>query len=620
MSRKNAAWVVAALLLAILLVACQPETIVETVEVTRVVTETAVVEGEPVEVTVVVTEVVPATVEASAPETSAMEPVTYYTYQTTDIPTLDPQVAEDVVGVDMIETLFVQLTNYDQVTSEVVPEAATSWQVSEDGLTYTFTLREDIPWVYHNPGTGETTQVVDEEGNPRFVTAEDFAYGIRRACDPNIGSYYSSVVAPLIVGCETVLTAEDPSSISPELVEAIGVSAPDPATLVVNLNFPAGYFLSMSPLWTLSAVPSWAVEEYGPDWIEAGNIVTNGRYVLNEWVHNVRWTRARNPLIPADLAGDGNIERVVTNVVPDISTGYALWLGNQVDYSGAIPEEELAAHLENFPEESVQVPDLVVPYLSFRMSKPPFDDVRVRRAFGAAFDRATYVNEVRQGQGLPMKHFAPPGIFGAPPIDEVGVGYDPEFARAQLAEAGFPDCEGFPTVSIMATTGTTSLNFLEFAQANWAENLGCSADILQIEQLPFAELLAATAGATPDQEAPHMWLLAWGPDYADENNWVGDVLWCGNSESRQKRVCTEVDDLIVQAREEPDPATRVDLYRQIEEGLFGPEGEMPISPLYVRINYTAPHTWLDRVTALFGGQQIYNWTIDQEAQRAARDE
>ncbi len=219
-----------------------------------------------------------------------------------------------------------------------------------------------------------------------------------------------------------------------------------------------------------------------------------------------------------------------------------------------------------------------------------------------------------------MKHFAPPGIFGAPPIDDVGVGYDPEYARDQLAEAGYPDCEGFPQVSLMAGTGQANLNFLEFAQANWAENLGCSEDLFQLEQLPFAELLDATAGSTDDAEAPHMWLLGWGPDYADENNWVGDVLWCGNAESRQKRVCTEVDDLIVEARENPDPDTRLDLYRQVEEGFFGPEGEMPIAPLYVRINYTAPHTWLDRVPALFGGHQIYNWTLDQEAQQAARDE
>ena len=87
----------------------------------------------------------------------------------TDIPTLDPQLGEDVVSINFIENLFVHLTNYDLVTADLVPEAATAWEVSEDGLTYTFTIRTDIPWVKHNPETGEVKQEVDADGNPRFM-------------------------------------------------------------------------------------------------------------------------------------------------------------------------------------------------------------------------------------------------------------------------------------------------------------------------------------------------------------------------------------------------------------------------------------------------------------------
>lgn len=625
-NKKTGFLLIVVLLLGALLVACQPETVVEQVEVTRVVTETEVVEGEPVEVTRVVTEEVVVEVTAEAEEAAPeAEPVTLYGYSTTDIPSLDPQIAEDAVSIAYIENLFVALTNYDLNTTEIVPEAATSWDISEDGLTYTFTIRTDIPWVYHNPATGETTQaerpVFDDAGEqtgtePAFVTAQDFVNGIKRACDPNIGSYYSTVIAPLIVGCSDVLNAEDPDNIAPELIDAIGVSAPAPDTLVVNLAFPASYFLSMTPMWTLVATPDWVIADKGDDWIEAGNIVTSGRYVLNEWVRNVRRTTLRNPLMPADMAGAGNIERTITNVVPDTSTGYALWLNGEVETSG-IPDEEVAAHLEQFSEETIQVPDLAVFYFGFRMTKPPFDDVRVRRAFSAAFDRETFVTEVRQGQGLPMKHFAPPGIFGAPPIGEVGVGYDPEFAAAQLAEAGYPNCEGFPTVTLLGYSGQSTLNWIEFAQANWAENLGCDPSVIQIEQQPFSELLTATQAATPDDQAPHMWTLGWGPDYADENNWVGDVLWC-ETDNRSKRTCNEIDDLIVEAREEADPNRRIELYAQIEEAFFGPEGEFPFAPLYLRIAYLAQHNWYDYTPALFGGDQWYNYTIDQAAQLEAR--
>lgn len=535
--------------------------------------------------------------------------VTFYGYSTTELPTIDPQLGEDTVSIGYIENLFVHLTNYDLDTADIVPEAATSWTVSDDGLTYTFTIRTDIPWVNYSPETGEVTQEVDENGDARFVTAYDFEYGMKRACDPNTGSYYSSIIAPNIVGCEDVLYYEDAENVPAELFDAIGVTAVDEETLVVELPFAAAYFLSMTPMWTLTATPEWAIEAYGDQWTEPGNIVTNGRYVLVEWNRGVSRKVARNPLMPEDMNGGGNIEVFETNVVPDAATGYALWLNGEVDTSG-IPDAELEAHLAEYADETIQVPDLAVFYIAFRMTKAPFDNVHVRRAFSAAFDRETFVAEVRQGQGLPMKHFAPPGIFGAPAIDEVGVGFNPEYAREQLAEAGYPDCEGFPEVSLLGYSGQSTLNWIEFAQANWSENLGCDPSLITIEQQDFSDLLATTK--LDDDEAPNMWTLGWGPDYGDENNWVGDVLSCETA-LRMKRECNEIDDMIKAAREEADPNKRVQMYADIEEAFFGEDGEFPFMPLYLRIAFVAEHSWLERTPALFGGDQWYTWNLDTEA-------
>ena len=216
-------------LVAMFIVACQPEV----VEVTKIVTETEeVVVTQVVEVegeTVVQEVVVTATPDPNAVEEEPvmeeeveMEPVTFYQTDTSDIPELDPQIAEDATGITYIENLFVALTNYDLETTEIVPEAATSWEISEDGLTYTFAVRTDIPWVNYNPATGETVQETDADGNPLFVTANDFVYGIKRACDPNTGGYYSSVIAPIILGCSDVLNAEDPAAVPQELIEQIG--------------------------------------------------------------------------------------------------------------------------------------------------------------------------------------------------------------------------------------------------------------------------------------------------------------------------------------------------------------------------------------------------------------
>jgi oligopeptide transport system substrate-binding protein len=347
--------------------------------------------------------------------------------------------------------------------------------------------------------------------------------------------------------------------------------------------------------------------------------VTSGPYVLEEWIHDVRRSILRNPLFPADMAGVGNIERWITDVVPDPSTGYALWLNNEVDRA-AIPNAELEAHLEQFPDETIQEPDLGVFYFGFNMLKPPFDNVDVRRAFSAAFDRETYLRDVRQGQGLVMTHFAPPGMFGAPPINEVGISFDPDAARAYLAEGGYPDCEGLPPISLVSYTGQGTLDWVEFGMAGFAEHLGCDSSLFSIEQLPFRELLLAYSEDVPLADAPAMWTAGWGPDYPDENNWVGDVLWCENRPNDHRRECSEVDDLIVEARVETDPDRRIELYAQIEEMFFGEEGIIPFTPHYVRIAFLAQHDWYDRDLDLFGGVQMYNNSIDQDAKLAAQDE
>jgi len=566
--------------------------------------------------TVIVEKEVPGGVETVVVEVEpeVEQVVTMDGYSTTDIPELDPQLTTDQVSISYIENLFVHLTNFDLVTSEIVGEAATSWTTSEDGLTWTFTLRTDIPWVYHNPVTGETTQEVDADGNPLFVTAEDFVYAIKRACDPTVGAAYGGLIAPFIKGCTDHITADD---FSQELDDAVGVSAPAPDTLVFELEFPAGYFLSLTPMWVMAATPSWAIAEHGEAWTEAGNIVTNGRYVLSEWVHGVRRIIVRNPLMPADMQGGGNIEKIVINVVPDTSTGYALWLNNEVETSG-VPAAELEAFLEQYPDEADQISDLAVFYMGFRSSKAPVDDPMVRQALAQAIDKEAFIEVVLQGQGVPMIHFTPPGLFGAPAIDEVGVGYDPAAAQQLLADAGYPNCEGFPQTSVLGYSGQSTLDWLTFVTGQWETNLGCSADLFTIEQQSFGELLDTVSEEAPDDQVPSLWTLGWGPDYADANNFVGDVLRCDVSDWGFNRECNAIDDMITAARVEPDPAVRIDLYTQIEEAFFGDGGEHPIIPLWLRIAYTARHSWLDRIPSTFGGEQWYTWNIDWEAKMAAQ--
>ncbi|MCO5182969.1 MAG: peptide ABC transporter substrate-binding protein [Anaerolineae bacterium] len=544
-------------------------------------------------------------------------PITHYGAPSGAVYTFDPQKSTDVYSGNYIENLFVHLTAFDSATAEILPEAATAWEISEDGLIYTFDIRTDIPWVYHNPDTGETMQEVDGDGNLRFVTAHDFVYSIKRACHPEHGSPASNAIAPLIKGCEELLYVEDIEGVSAEMIDAVGVSAPVDDKLIIELAEPAGFFLSMTPLSVLAAAPKWAIEKHGDDWVTPGLIVTSGNYMLEKYVPDIRTVLRRNPLMPEDMRGSGNIELFVSNVVEDLGTAYALWQKGEIEQSG-IPEGEIEAHLANFPDEVVFIGSLATSFFGFRTDKPPFDNVDVRRAFSAAYDREAHVAVLLEGLGLPMIHLAPPGIYGAPPIDEVGVGTNIEYAQERLAAAGYPNCEGFPPVTMLTYDGDPPVRMVEFAQAQWSENLGCEIDLIQIQQLQFLEMITVLGDDDPTL-APHIFTLGWGADYADENNWVGDLLSCTGF-NHAKRLCDEIDEMIEAARIETAPEKRIALYRQIEEAFFGKEGLFPIMPTSTSINQWARHTWLDSSYALIGGDQWQNWTIDREAQLAARGE
>jgi ABC-type transport system substrate-binding protein len=210
-------------------------------------------------------------------------------------------------------------------------------------------------------------------------------------------------------------------------------------------------------------------------------------------------------------------------------------------------------------------------------------------------------------------------MFGAPPINEVGVGYDPEFARSEMEAAGYPNCEGFPNIELVAYQGAGP--WAEFLAASAERELGCDPAIMTVEQQEFSVLLETIDPRNAPEDRPNVWTMGWGPDYPDANNWVGDVLAC-EGENTFKRPCSEVDDLINQAAEESDQNTRVELYYRIEELFFGPEGDQPILPLFMRLDYALTKPWVTGpfdTDGLFGGAHLDWRTIDQAAQLAARN-
>lgn len=547
---------------------------------------------------------------------------TYYGFVTNDGDTLDPQQAEDEVSLNFVENLFVQLTNVDVATGEIVPDAAANWTINSNATVYTFTLRTDIPWVNHDPSIPGTQQVSDEAGQPRFVTAQNFVYGIRRLCDPAHQTFYGvEVVAPLLKGCAAARIYPALSEIPSQVWQAIGVTALDDRTLVIELTEPAAQFLAITTLGVMSAVPQWLLEdkEWGDYWTEAGTVVTNGRFVLGAKVNQLHIRLERNSLFPLDLAGSGNIEHVLMIVLPDVTTGYSFWLNKQIDLT-TIPPNELALHVSNFPHETKAVGDDTFFYFAVDLTRPPFNDVRVRRAFSAALDQNVFTQLHFSGQtSLIAPAYTETVALGAQPTESPGVGFNPDYARAQLAAAGYANCEDFPIVGIHYWSGTTGLAILETALAQWMSHLGCSEEQLTIFSCGFRELDAPPCGPLTE-DRPHLLMVGWTADYPDPHSWIGDILPClsGPWPFYSRQICQPVDEWIAAAHTTPDPSQRQALYHQIETAFFGLDGEFPIVPLFARTIYMAHHNWLTYTYNSYGAQQWYNWSVDAARQTQAR--
>ncbi|MBI5931717.1 MAG: peptide ABC transporter substrate-binding protein [Chloroflexi bacterium] len=541
-------------------------------------------------------------------------PVTLDSATASEISTLDPALASDTVSLTPIENLFLGLTDVDPFTNEIVPELAQSWEVSADGTVWTFHLRSDVNWMRYDPAS-------DTAGIVRPVVADDFVFGIKRTCDPRLGGYYGTVAAKVISGCD-IINQTPSNNLTDDAVygDTIQVQTLDEQTLAITLQYPAAFFFAMTPMWMLRPVPAEVIREYGDEWTAPGNIVTNGPFFIQELTRGLQRVFVRNTALPIELFGyRSNLEKVVQLVIEDQGTAFALYIDNKTD-SAAVPPAELQNVLADpdFEGEVRQVFDLSVFYFGFIEDKAPFNNVQVRRAFSAIIDRDAFVNQVRGGRGIPMIHFTPTGIAYAPPINEIGVGFDPDYAKDQLSLGGYTDCKGMPPITIATYSGAGP--WAEFLVSSAEQYLGCDTTIFTIEQFEFSVLLESIAPDVLTDERPNMFTLGWGPGYGDAHSWLSDVLSC-TALNRFQRQCTSVDDLMDTAARSNDPALRTELYAEIEEAFFGPFGEFPIAPLFLRSDFVLIKTWYTgpfETDALFGGTHWNSQTIDMAAKLAAR--
>ncbi len=546
---------------------------------------------------------------------------------------LDPLLATDRLSIETVTNLFLGLTDIDPMTQEIRPKLATEWTISDDGKMWTFHLRNDVMWV-HTTGLGEIAA-------ERPVVAGDFVYSLKRACDPRLRNR-NDVLVDVIIGCEEI-SSMPRDEVTDEIVfgDTIQVSAPNDTTLVIHQTAPAGYFLSLTTMPIMRAVPMENIIMINDEWMDVTEFLSSGPFALiahasGGTINHFR----RNTLLPADLfRGSGNIELI--NLSLFSSTGYdvanqhrRIYLTHEVDVmalelAGTDGESWMIGN--NLDNELLQFPSVTTLFFRYNMSTPPFDDIHTRRAFSAIIDRQQLIDDLGfHYYALPMIHFTPPSILHAPPIDEVGVGFDLSYAHRQMDLGTYPSCEnlmaeiityGVAAQIVEAWTDNAS-SLLDCEQHNLLGESDLPGERIQPESLTELSLYP---NATLDRVG-----VLWQLDTFDIHYFLSESITCTDHIDfaadegaflRLTRECTDVEELIEDAADTTQ--TRNEQYIIIEERLFGEEGEFPVVPILVVTDNYLVKPWID---GPFGTDIIYGmrhwdaYSVDMEAKLAARGE
>jgi oligopeptide transport system substrate-binding protein len=482
--------------------------------------------------------------------------------------TLDPHLATGHNEHRILTSLFEGLTTLNQSTLEVEPGMAESWEVSEDGLLYTFHLRNDARW-----------------SNGDLVKAQDFVYGWKRHLTPALGSQYS-----YMLWCLT--NAEQYNKGEIDDFAEVGVRAVDDFTLEVELEYPAPYFLSSQIHFAWWPVHKPTIEEHGgigernSKWIEAGNMVSNGPYKLVKWEPNAILRVEPNPhYYDADRI---DLDAVEFLPIDDLTTEEREFRAGRLHVTNSFPMTMTNWYRENRPEVLNIDPAVGTYFYRFNVERAPFDDVRVRRAFAKAIDKNAIVQHVAYGVVGHAQALTPPGLAGYTP--EAGIAFDPEAAKALLAEAGFPNGQGLPSVEILYNTSEDHRRIAEAIQQMWSNTLGARVTTSNQDWKVYLSSM--------ERLNYHVCRSAWFADFLDPINFLEMFVTDGGN-NRTGWSNAEYDALIDQARRAVTMSERFAIYQQAEALLLE---EAPIAPIY---SYTHRHLIDPRVTGMAPNLQGY---------------
>ncbi len=481
--------------------------------------------------------------------------------------TIDPHLTNFSTETTLTKPLFSGLFTYDEKL-QVIPNVAAEMPtvenggVSKDALTYTIKVRKDAKW-----------------SDGKALTAKDFVYSMKRAMDPKLAGPYTSFYFA-IKGAEEYNTAlgtkdapKNPSDADlAKLRDAIGVTAKDDYTVVYALKAPSPSFLSILSLWTAFPVRQDVVEKYGDKWTEAGNHIGNGAFVLKEWSHNERIVLEPNPNWHN---GRAKLSRITIAMIVDVTASYAAYLNNELDMTDVPPanRREVASPTSPLNKELVKKNELTTFALMMNNKIPPFDNVKVRKAFATAFDRKAFVEAALQGVGQPATAWLPPGMPGF--NGEIGKQYEFNATKAKqlLSEAGFPNGQGMAKVTFLAVSNDTNRNVIApFVIDNFKKNLGVEVEYEFVD--------SATQTSRYTKNLHQVTINGWGADWPYPDNWLPELLGTGGSNNHTSYSSAKFDSLVKQAAAEPDEKKRLAFYDEAQKVAI--DEDAGLAPIYNR--------------------------------------
>lgn len=456
--------------------------------------------------------------------------------------TLDPALNSAIDGANMLITLFEPLLIIDE-NNEVQPGQAEEYEVSDDGLVWTFTMREGLKW---------------SDGSD--LTAKDFEYTFKRLCDTELAAPYGETVVGMIDGYQDAIGNPDEegnTTTEPDKEKLNVVASEDGKTLTITLAYPCSYFDKIAAFATMSPVQQATIEENGDAWsVDPETYVCNGPYMIKEWTPSERIVCEKNP----NYSGGWDSSRIVTDtltflLLEDSSAAYAAYTGGEAQMIKDVPTEEIPSltSVEDGGDYYVD-PILGTYYISMQTQKEPFNDVNVRKALNLAIDRDYIANVIMQGTYSPAYNFVGAGVIDADPNEmfyDVAVdanGGKPyisedyeanlEEAKKALADAGYPDGEGFPTITYSTNDQGYHVAVAEYLQSCYKE-LGITMNIDKVEWASF----------TPQRRAGDydMARNGWVYDYNDASNMI-ELLYSTNGNNDGKYKSKEFDAVIDKSR------------------------------------------------------------------------